>query len=350
MSTACVVAFGACTPVGRSAWASAAAVRAGISGFAEHPFMVDSISEPMRMAVVPGFEIELGGIARFEALLFAALDEALAVVARPVDQPLRIGLALALPALRPGVPDGLSGQIDEAISARYRGVFSTTMHFPQGHAGGLQALDAALDTLARGRADACLVAGIDSYADPDALEWLEANEQLHGAGPSNNAWGFIPGEAGAALLLVDEGVANDRGLPVLAHVLGVGIANELNRIKTPTVCVGRGLTEALQAALRRVPTGSRVSDIYCDMNGEPYRADEYGFASVRTAAAFVDTGEFLTPADCWGDVGAATGPLLIGLAAVAGCKRYSRGPLALVWASSEGGERAAALLRVGPLD
>ena len=39
-------------------WSSAAAVRAGISGFAEHPFMIDTAGEPMRAAIAPWLDIE----------------------------------------------------------------------------------------------------------------------------------------------------------------------------------------------------------------------------------------------------------------------------------------------------
>ncbi len=52
------VALGASTPVGREAWSSAAAVRAGISGFAEHPVHASTpTGEPMRVAVAPWLDI-----------------------------------------------------------------------------------------------------------------------------------------------------------------------------------------------------------------------------------------------------------------------------------------------------
>ena len=35
--------------------------------------------------------------------------------------------------------------------------------------------------------------GLLAHLD-QSLEWLEACDQLHSAGPLNNAWGFIPGE------------------------------------------------------------------------------------------------------------------------------------------------------------
>jgi 3-oxoacyl-[acyl-carrier-protein] synthase-1 len=82
------------------------------------------------------------------------------------------------------------------------------------------------------------------------------------------------------------------------------------------------------------------------MNGEAYRADEYGFTIVRTSQHFASAGDFLAPADCWGDVGAATGPLLLALAVIAARKSYAPGPHALLWTSSEGGERSAALIRL----
>ena len=44
-----IVALGASTPLGRDAWSSAAAVRAGLSGFTQHPFMVDGMGVPMHI-------------------------------------------------------------------------------------------------------------------------------------------------------------------------------------------------------------------------------------------------------------------------------------------------------------
>ena len=80
------------------------------------------------------------------------------------------------------------------------------------------------------------------------------------------------------------------------------------------------------------------------MNGEPYRADEFGFACLRTKERFVSVSDFIAPADCWGDVSAASAPLGIMLSAIAARKSYAKGRFALVWGSSEGGERGAALV------
>lgn len=342
-----VIALGASTAVGRDAWSSAAAVRAGISGFTQHPYMIDTAGEPMRAAVAPWLDIGLSGIGRFEALLFPALDQVLVPVAGGPTEPLRIALSLALPSPRPGLADNLQSVLVKNLWKKYKQLLSALAVFPNGHAAGLLALDAALTKLTQGALDACVVAGVDSYIEPETLEWLEENDQLHGAGPLNNAWGFIPGEGAGALLLMRHEVSEKLRLTVLARVLGVGTAFEPKRIKTETVCIGEGLTQAFRGALAALPDGVKVTDVYCDMNGEPYRGDEYGFTCLRTKEAFESASDFIAPADCWGDVGAAGAPLHLMLAAISGVKGYAIGRMGFAWASAEGGERAATLMALG---
>ena len=339
-----IVAFGASTPVGRDAWSSAAAVRAGISGFAEHPYMIDTAGEPMRGAFAPWLDIDLPLQQRFEALLFPAIEQALAPLAATEPGALKLALALGLPEPRPGLPTALETELRLSLGQRYGRIFGSAATFPNGHAAGLLALQAAARVLDRGAVDACVVAGVDSYTDPETLEWLEECDQLHSAGPLNNAWGFIPGEAAGAVLLTSEELARQIGQPPLALLLGIGHGTETKRIKTETVCVGEGLTTAFRQALDHLPNGDQVSDVYCDLNGEPYRVDEYGFTCLRTKEHFVSASDFIAPADCWGDVAAAGAPLHLMLAAIAGLKGYANGPRAFVWSSSEGGDRAAAAL------
>jgi 3-oxoacyl-[acyl-carrier-protein] synthase-1 len=232
----------------------------------------------------------------------------------------------------------------KTLGKAFRRIFSAQATFQNGHAAGLLALDAAVAKIRQGAFDACVVAGVDSYIEPETLEWLEDAEQLHSAGPLNNAWGFIPGEGAGALLVAGADVAQRLGLQPLANVIAVGTAFEPKGIKSAAVCIGEGLTQAFRSALEALPPGGRVTDVYCDMNGEPYRADEFGFAGLRTKEAFDSMSDFVAPADCWGDVAAAGAPLHLMLAAVAGVKGYARGNLAFAWASAEPGERAAALI------
>ncbi len=339
-----IVGLGASTAIGRDAWSSAAAVRAGICGFSEHPYMIDTAGEPMKVALAPWLDVGVAGVDRFEALLFPALDQALEPLLLIHGATLNVAIALGLPSERPGLPQNLQRQLFDRVSQRYRGYFSVAAGFAAGHAAGLIATQAATNKLAEGTLDACVVAGVDSYIEPLTLEWLEDNDQLHSAGPLNNAWGFIPGEAGAALLLMRESMVDTTGLESLAVVLGTGTAMEPKHIKTETVCTGEGLTKAFRLALAALPANAKVTDIYCDMNGEPYRADEFGFTALRTKESFESASDFVAPADCWGDVHSASGPLHLAMATVAGYKGYSNGSFAFAWASAEQGERAAALI------
>jgi len=188
------------------------------------------------------------------------------------------------------------------------------------------------------------VAGVDSYLADDTLEELDATEQLKSA---RHPWGFIPGEAAGAFVAATRRSAEKLGLDIRGTVAGTGVGREECVIHSDRTCLGRGLTDALQKALRPLEgSGEKVHQTYCDFNGQPYRSHEFGYTVTRVARAFVDSSDFTAPADCWGDVGAATGPLLLMLAAVAGRKGYARGPRVLAWTSSDGGERAAALLRI----
>ena len=342
-----LVSMGASTAVGRDAWSSAAAVRAGISGFGEHPHMIDTAGEPMRVARAIWLDVAISGVDRFEALLFPAIDQALSPIAAQAGDRFKIALALGLPSERPGLPESLQRDLMTRINKRYAGIISASAVFAAGHAAGLLALEAAVKKLHQGELDACIVAGVDSYIEPETLEWLESCDQLHSAGPLNNAWGFIPGEGAGALLFVRRESLERFQLKELAQVLGVGTAFEPKRIKTQVVCIGEGLTQAFREALAALPDGIKVTDVYCDMNGEPYRADEYGFTALRTKESFESASDFVAPADCWGDLAAAGAPLHLMLAAIAAMKGYARGNIAFAWASAESGERSAALMAVG---
>ena len=83
-----VVALGASTPLGRDVWSSAAAVRAGLNGFTEHPYMIDTAGERMRVAAAPWLDPDLAGTFRVEALLLPAMPEDW-VTARPGASPSR---------------------------------------------------------------------------------------------------------------------------------------------------------------------------------------------------------------------------------------------------------------------
>ena len=312
-------------------------MRAGACGFREHPYLLDTAGEPVRVAAVPWLGMEIEGLDRFTQLLTLAIDEALQA-APDLEQ---IEFFLGLPEPRPGAPEAVLISMREVVLQRYGKRVAAVHSFESGHASALLGMNLAHRAIATGSARACIVAGVDSYLDAQTLEWIEHCDQLHGGGPLNNAWGFIPGEAAGALLLE----ARESSRPVLAELVSVGLGNESKLIKTDTVCLAEGLTQAFRAALAALSPGDVIDNVYCDLNGEAYRADEYGFTVLRTKAWFRAATDFIAPADCWGDVGAAGSPLHALLAIAASENGTAKGPHSLIWGSSEGGDRAAAVLR-----
>ena len=71
-----VIGLGVRCAVGLAGPAAAAAVRAGISGFREHPYMLDKVGEPMMIAQEPTLDPALQGAERFTHLAGPALEEA----------------------------------------------------------------------------------------------------------------------------------------------------------------------------------------------------------------------------------------------------------------------------------
>lgn len=339
------VSLGASGALGRTVWSSAAAQRAGIGALRDHPYMIDAAGWPMRVAIADWLDVELPVTERINELLYSAIDEAIEPILEANIAPFKIGLSLGFPAVRPGLAEGSVSRITSMLRHRYRGTFSSLAIFETGHAGGLMAMNAAIQSLKHGRLDACVVAGADSYFDPLTLEWLDATSRLHASGMPRRSWGFTPGEAGGALLLMRMQAARAAGLEPMVEVLACASAFEPQGIRSDGVCIGTGLSDCFRSVLGGLPDGNSVTDIYCDMNGEPYRADEYGFAALRTGDSFESVSDFETPADCWGDVGAASGPLGGCLAICAAVKGYSRGSIALIFTSSDAGQRAAAVLR-----
>lgn len=337
-----IVGAGAQTPVGRSVLAAAAAVRCGISAYAEHPFMIDKHGEPMVVARAGWIDETLPLADRIVTLAVDAAREALhPLTAQFPDLRRQISVHLALS--EENLPDLVQRQniVDRfAIGIGFTPIDPPVEMVADGHAAGLLALENACHELRRGETVLCLVGGADSWLDAECLETIDFAGRLHSV---NYSWGFTPGE-GAGFCLVATGVIVRRlGLQPLAELVAVATAQETKLMGTQTVCIGEGLT----AAFRRVLNSKYlVTHSYCDFNGETYRADEYGFTICRTREFFQDPGSFTAAAECWGDVGAASGPLAITLPLAAWMRGYAKGSVNLCWSSSACVPlRAAALLR-----
>lgn len=339
-----IVGTGARTPVGLTAASTAAAVRAGIARIAEHPFMLDKRGQKMIVGRVPRLALDLARSERLLGLALPAAEEALIPLLAVAHSRPGVNLYLSLPEGLPGRSEQIgrtfAQQLVETLRQSIR--IQEVELYQEGHAGGLLGVERALRALSDGRSELCLIGGVDSWIDAETLEWLDEQDLLHS---EKTIWGFCPSEGAGFCLLAAPRFAASLDLGTPAKIVSAGSALEDHVIGSDSVCIGAGLSDAFRRTLSYLPQGCYVDHSICDMNGEPYRADEYGFAMMRSANKFDERADFETPASCWGDVGAASGPLFLVLSAFAHCKGYSPGPSTLLWTSSRSGLRSAALVQ-----
>jgi 3-oxoacyl-[acyl-carrier-protein] synthase-1 len=208
-----------------------------------------------------------------------------------------------------------------------------------GHASVLAAVGAAAERLRTGALRAALVVGADSYLDAASMARLDQAWRLKS---ERNVDGFIPGEAGVALVLESAAGARSRGVEPLARVAAFGEGREPEAVGSERRATGRGLAAALSTALAGAGDGDFVT--ICDLNGESHRAVEWGTALVLLGARLARQRVLWHPAQSVGDVGAASGGLGIALACRTFARRSPPAARALVWCAGDGGERAACLL------
>jgi 3-oxoacyl-[acyl-carrier-protein] synthase-1 len=305
--------------------------------------MIDRKGDPYVVAMVPSLKTGTMGADRFVQLALPAIQESLRPLTGFYNSVFQVEVQIGLPEDRPGFPRDLQLKLSDKVKKLNAESYAINeiAFIAKGHSAGLMALEAGSRKILDLTSEFCLVGGIESYIDPDTLDWIEENEQLH---VPTNAWGFIPGEAASFCLLCSKDTAAKYKLPVKAQLLAVSTTIEENRIKTETVCLGKGLTLAVKNCLQELPEDLQIDYTICDQNGEAYRADEFGFMLARLSERFVDPSDYMSPADCWGDVGAASGPLFINSVIAAAEKGYAKGAYTLLWTSSEGGERSAVII------
>jgi 3-oxoacyl-[acyl-carrier-protein] synthase I len=337
-----IVACGARTSLGLRAASSAAAYRAGLSAAREHPHFRDAKGSRLITAFDQALDVGVTGSSRWLTVADTALREACAAASLPREQD--VPLMMALPGIRPGWDHAQVAAIRSAIASSHDlrlCLLESTMP-DQGHAGGLALIGAAAQRIDSGELALCLVGGVDSYADGATMRWLADNRRLSDA---SVRLGFVPGEAAAFVLLMSESVMNQWGLHSQARVVASAVGRETRTITSDEPCLGEGLSSTIGLVLDQLSSRpGRFDAVICDINGERYRSEEWGFTCLRHSAAFVDPTDYWSPADCWGDCGAASGPLFAVLACQAIARGYARGSRTLLWAASDDGLRAAVVL------
>jgi 3-oxoacyl-[acyl-carrier-protein] synthase-1 len=340
-----ITGVGMVTSVGHRAWPAAAAMLARVQRFVEIDELLDREGEPIAAAQVSRFAEEDQPAL---AMALAAAAEAMGQSFPDAEEALERLRAWVSIDTGPLAGDGGAPPLGVSPWDRLRLAVpglrvEPDSQLPTGHhAAGLLGLRAAVDRLRAGRADVCLVGGVDSLVA--AVAALDADERLK---TSYAPYGVTPGEAAAFVVLERAADAGARGGRALAVVRASGDASGPPWSWPPRQDGGQALCAALEAATRGANALRDRMTVVCDLNGEPHRSAEWGLGRSRVLR-FAREIDLFHPADAVGEVGAATGALLLGFATFLLNRLFSPASDALVWTSSDDGPRAAVHLTRAP--
>lgn len=348
-----VTAVESLSPLGGNAEQTCAAIRAGITAFEEYPYFSCTPQDPeweerlpLYAAVVPAVHNAHTDLERFTQLAMPPLEGVLATARLTRQSLTKTGLFLALPqadaATRSlGLNDGWLLQVCKRMGLGLRALNASF----EGRVGLFSQIKRAIPLLQTGELEQCIIGGVDTYMINERLSLLDKQWRLKS---ERNVDGFIPGEASAMLMLETEQHALSRGAAPLAVVDGIGSGVEPEPIASDKASTGQGLTEAIREACAARLGQCQIKNVYCDFNGESGYAFEVGLITSRLAPVFKDTDEICHPADCYGDVGSASGGVLMAYAVDAFQKQGNKAQGALLWTSADSGSRMALLLEPVP--
>ncbi len=342
-----IAGMGMITPVGFDTASTAAAVRAGVSTYAETDYYDDEYNK-IKMAVVPDEALEncleegllQGELTAQKARMLQLAKLALTEIKPKLPKHTPLPLFLAAPEQTGESTQSLNRAFLENLALQ-TGInldLEVCRIVSSGRAGGLSAIRLAFLYIESTSAKVVLVGGVDTFYDKERLETLVADKRLL-CGEAVD--GFVPGEAAAFLLLTND--PSYMNVPSMPRIYEPGIGVENGHCHSKQTYTGDGLSSAMKVAISQADA-PRIATIYSSMNGEHFWAKEYGVAVTRNRTALEEHVRHEHPAEFYGDVGAASGPLLVGLAAENFAHSES-GCHCLVCCSSDNEFRGAIVLR-----
>jgi len=334
-----ISAVGMFTPIGADADMTAASVCSGISAY-ESSSVINKNFNPMTMSQVPEDALpplndELIGLSltgrqqRILRLCTPALQQLEEVINKPL--PLLLCGPEKMPGRRSVISDKTLKQIVKQTGLEID--LDNSYVFPQGRAAGFYALESAIYMLESGQFEQIIIGGVDTYLDLYLLATLDADDRILAEGIMD---GFAPGEAAAFMIikLADEKSKLKFTPP--------GIADEPGHRYSDQPYKGEGLANAITEVLSSSSV-DKIKTVFASFNGENFGAKEWSVAAMRNQQQIDPDFTMIHPAEYYGDIGAATVPVLMALAHIGISEGYYQKP-ALVWASSELEQRAASCI------
>jgi 3-oxoacyl-[acyl-carrier-protein] synthase-1 len=331
-----ILASGMVTAVGLDAPSSCAAIRCGIDGFSQTRF-TDKGGEWIIGAQAP-LDQPWRGLPKLVHMVVPAIRECLAFAGQVRQQEIPLILCVAEKE-RPGRLEGLDDELFETVQIELGFRFHPSSGtLAKGRVGGAIALQMAQRIIHEQSRPLCMIAGVDTFLVAATLAVYEEKSRLLTRQNSN---GFIPGEAGGAVLVGPAGNSNEPEL----RCLGIGTGQERATVDSEEPLRGDGLVQAIKAAFDT--TGCLIDDLdyrITDSNGEQYWFKEATLALDRILRKRKELFEIWHPADCLGEIGAAIGPCVTAIALQAARRNYAFGRGPLCHFSAENSERLAVVL------
>lgn len=336
----CVTAIGMSCPVGLYSHAACAAIRAGIVRFQELPYQ-DNKGRAIVGSYVAALPFSLRRRERLVELLALALEDVLRQAPSMDFQrtPLIVGVA------EPGSPGGeseLTKDLIARVELRLRRHFHPRLSrvLAHGNTAGFRGLEIARQLIHRREAAACIVCGVGSLINANALLWLDNHLRLKTEDDSD---GIIPGEAAACVIIEPR---SGKKQEALAVVRGVGFGHEEASLLSDVPLQGTGLVSAARAALADAGLSMHELDFrLSDAAGEHYGFKEQTLAMTRLLSERKEHFPLWLSAETLGETGAAAGLCQLVMAARAFQRGYAPGAKAICYTSSVMGERAVAIMQ-----
>jgi 3-oxoacyl-[acyl-carrier-protein] synthase-1 len=330
--TLSLISAGARTPVGLNLKATLASVRAGVNAFSRSSYLrTRRQGAPIIVSRLEGLD-EPKACQRMNVLCEAAAREACSFWTEGLAQA-RVAVLFAFPERRPTFSTETARQLAQQIVVGLPVPVAREHCFLQqaGNAGAILQCLKAQELLSSGQADICLIGGVDSLIEIESLHWIEDCGRLRS---SENPNGLTPGEAAAFIAVYSSDFAIRHSLQPLCEIVTSAVEQEPNPWYERRATLGQGLSRAMQAVFANVSGITQATRVYCDMNGETWRADEWGYAYLRTAQHHRSPLEVIHPANSWGEIGPASVPLL----AAVGASKLKRdgvsGESVVLWSAS----------------
>lgn len=327
-----VTSVGMVTGVGLSAASSCAAIRCAVDNFQETRFR-DRDGEWLLGSATP-LPQPWRGETKLVKMLAQAVREC--IEGRKVS----LSASPVLLCLAEAERHGRSVTNDDEFFEELRQELGAPLHprsavIQRGHVGAAVAIHQARALLADAQIESVLVASVDSLLVSTALTYFEEKQRLL---TSKNSDGFIPGDAAATFLL--ERSSSVQGPRLVCR--GIGFAVEKAHIDSDDPFRADGLTQAIKAALTDAGCEEKVLKFkIIDVAGSQYQFKESSLAFTRIDRTKRTEFDVWHPADCIGEVGAAIGPVMVGVLKAAYEKGYAKGDHVLMHLGNDDGKRAA---------